>query len=78
MAPYADFKRMLRERRFKEAVALAEAQAFGSAGDDVFWLNQQAIALLRMGRSREAVDVADQALSHNPSGFYSLLIRSEA
>ncbi|MBN1576946.1 MAG: hypothetical protein JW913_10355 [Chitinispirillaceae bacterium] len=78
MAPYDDFKRMLRERRFREAAVLAEAQAFGGAGDNVFWLNQQAIALLRMGRAREAAAVADRALSRNPSGFYSLLIRSEA
>ncbi|MBN1307408.1 MAG: tetratricopeptide repeat protein [Chitinispirillaceae bacterium] len=78
MAPYDDFKRMLRERRFKEAAALAETQAFGGGGDGVFWLNQQAIALVRMGSYHEAVAVADQALSRNPSGFYSLLIRSEA
>ena len=78
MAPYDDFKLLLRQRRFKEAAALAEGHALGNDGEPTFWLNQQAIALLRWGRFSEAVAIADGALLRNPAGFYSLLIRSEA
>jgi tetratricopeptide (TPR) repeat protein len=78
LASYDEYKKLFREQRFKEAAALAEAAAVNREGDSTFWLNQQAIALIRLGRPREAIAVADQSLSQNPAGFYSLLIRSEA
>jgi tetratricopeptide (TPR) repeat protein len=78
VAPYDDFKHLLRERRFREAVAFAEAQAFSAAESPTFWLNQQAIALLHWGRAAEAEKIAEQALARDPSAVYSLLIRSEA
>ncbi len=78
MSAYDEFKNLLTRKRFREAVVFAEKQAFGNNIDAVFWLNQQAIALLRLGRFEEAVAAADKALVRNPRSFYSMLIRAEA
>lgn len=69
---------MLLERRFKEAASFAELQVYSSGESSTFWLNQQAIALLKWGRYKEAASVAERALTQDPKGYYSLLIRSEA
>lgn len=75
---YDEFKLYLRNRRFKEAAFLAEQAAAAGGRDASFWLNQQALATMRMNNPREAIRIAEQALAGNPASYYSQLIRAEA
>jgi tetratricopeptide (TPR) repeat protein len=75
---YDEFKQLLRNRHYREAAFLAEKAAASGGSNAEFWLNQQAIAVLRMNRPQEALALAEQALAHNPAGYYSMLIRAEA
>ena len=77
MTSYQEFKHLLMKKQYREALLYAES-AVERSGDTVFWLNQQAIALSRLGRFKEAVSAADRALARSPSNEFSLVIRAES
>jgi tetratricopeptide (TPR) repeat protein len=78
MTPYDQFKNLLSARRFCDAVEFAEREVLNNPVSEVFWMNQQIIALMRSEKYKRAAEIAERALaldSHNP---YSLLFRSDA
>ncbi|MFP4164963.1 MAG: tetratricopeptide repeat protein [Chitinispirillaceae bacterium] len=78
MSTYDQFKSLMRERKYQEAIDLAEREAHKSSPPNGFWLNQQALALTRTGDCTTAVQVCDKALTLQPDNPFSLIFRSDA
>ncbi len=78
MAAYDQFKKLLSVRKFSDAADFAEKEMISNPSSQVFWLNQQIIALLRGGKHKTAAELADRALALEPLNPYSLLLRSDA
>lgn len=78
MAAYERFKELLSSRRFTEATDFAEKEMLSNPASQVFWMNQQIIALIRCGKYKSAADIADRALALEPQNPYSLVLRSDA
>ncbi len=78
MNTYDQFKSLMREKKYHEAIDLAEREAYGGSTPNGFWLNQQALAFIRAGDYPSAVEVCDKALILQPDNPYSLIFRSDA
>ena len=77
-ASYQEFRSLLEQRAFEDAVAFAEREIMRSGAPSSFWHTQLAIALIRVGRHVEAVNAADQALNIRPDDAFALAARAEA
>ena len=75
---YEQFRDLMRQKAFGEAVQLAEHEALGASSGNGFWLTQQALALTGLGEHARAIACADQALIEAPMNAYALLARGEA
>lgn len=73
---YIRFREFFKERKYTEALGIAEAQLEGGAS--AFWLTQQARVLNRKGKYLPALKVAEQALSLEPANSYALLAVADA
>lgn len=78
MAVYDQFKKLLSAGKFSEAADFAEKEMISNPSSQVFWLNQQIIALSRGGKYKTAAVLADRALALEPQNPYSLILRSDA
>ncbi|MDD2708600.1 MAG: tetratricopeptide repeat protein [Verrucomicrobiae bacterium] len=75
---YGRFRDLLRRGEFRGALALAEEECMRRGGNDVFWLNQQALARMRMGCPEKAIRLSEQALALDPRNAYAMVCRADA
>ncbi len=75
---YRTFASLMREKRYDEALALAEHEALDAGSGAEFWHTQRANALIRMKRFDQARDAADEALRSAPSNPYALLAMADS
>jgi len=75
---YDEFRQLLQQKRFRDAVLLAERQVLQSPSPDAFWLTQQAVALLRMEDYEPALQSARKALEAEPSNQYAVVTAADA
>ncbi len=78
MSTYEQFKSLMRARKYQEAVSMAEQEAHSGASPNPFWLNQQALGLMRQGSYSAAVEICNKALTLQPENSFALLFRSDA
>lgn len=64
--------------RFSEAANLAEQQAVATDDKNVFWLTQQAKALLKAGEHARAYEIGLRAVRVAPANQYALCVRADA
>jgi tetratricopeptide (TPR) repeat protein len=76
--PYDEFRQLLQQKRFRDAVHLAERQILQSPSPDAFWLTQQALALLRTEDYGPALESARKALAAEPSNQYAVVTAADA
>ncbi len=74
---YQLFSSLLKQRRYQEAIDLAERESM-TAGGAEFWATQLSRACLLSGRTRQALEAAQRALQSSPNNAYALLARAEA
>lgn len=77
-ASYQEFRSLLEQRAFEDAIAFAEREVLRSGTANAFWYTQLAIALTRVGRYAEAISTAEQALNVRPDDAFALAARGEA
>ena len=75
---YSEYRRLLKKGSFVEASRFAERQHLKSDINNPFWLTRQAAALTRAKKFNQALEIAKQALSLDPSNPYSVLAVAEA
>ena len=75
---YQEFRALLEQRAFEDAVAFAEREILRAGVPSSFWYTQLAIALTRAGRHDQAVRAADQALAARPDDMFAVAARGEA
>ena len=75
---YSEYRRLLKKGSFAEASRFAERQHLKSDINNPFWLTRQAAALTRAKKFNQALEIAKQALSLDPSNPYSVLAVAEA
>jgi tetratricopeptide (TPR) repeat protein len=78
MTTYDKFKSYLRSRNYSAAFETAEREALKNPAQKVFWMNQQAIALINAGNTKEALEILKKALSIDPQNPWTLLFYSDA
>lgn len=77
MTTYEQFKSYLRSHNYSAAIETAEREALKNPAQKVFWMNQQAIALINAGNTKEAQVILKKALSIDPQNPWSLLFYSD-
>ena len=75
---YAEFRDLLKQGRFEEAVWYAEREYLQSSKGNTFWLTQKATALLRSSNFEQALKTAQEALQIETNNPYALTAVSEA
>lgn len=75
---YLEYREMLRRGQYLAASRLAELEYLEDNRNNPFWLTRQAAALTRAKKFEQALDIAKQALSLQPSNPYSILAAAEA
>ncbi len=78
MTAYEQFKSYLRSHNYSAAFETAELEALKNPAQKIFWMNQQAIALINEGNIKEALNILRKALSIDPQSSWTLLLYSEA
>jgi len=75
---YNEYRSLLKKGSFIEASRFAELQHLKSDINNPFWPTRQAAALTRAKKFNQALEIAKQALSLDPSNPYSVLAVAEA
>ncbi len=79
MSPkYDEYRALFRKGRYIEAAGFAETAYLEGNQNNPFWLTRQAAALIKIREYKESLEVAEQALSLNPSNPYSMLAVADA
>ncbi len=78
MTTYEQFKSYLRSHNYSAAFETAQREALKNPAQKVFWMNQQAIALINAGNIKEATEILKKALSIDPESPWTLFFYSEA
>lgn len=78
MTSYDEFKLLLKKGSFREASLVAKRAAEAGGRDAVFWCNQQAQALLKGNKPKEALRIALQVLENDPENCFAMLAAAEA
>jgi tetratricopeptide (TPR) repeat protein len=75
---FEEFQKLSRQKRYRDAAALAERQSMRGTSPDPFWMTQQAVALLRAGDAERALAVSRKALAANPSDPYAVVSAADS
>jgi len=75
---FAEFQKLLKGRRFRDASALAEREQLRASPKDVFWLTQQAVALSRASDYSQALEAARRALSIDSASPWAIIATADA
>jgi len=70
---YNKYNELRKKGHHIEAARFAEQKYFEGNRNNPFWLTRQAAALIRAREYKKSLEVAEQALSINPSNPYSML-----
>ncbi len=68
----------MKQRKFQEAADFAEGEYLKGPEANVFWLTQQARALVRASEHRSALEVSRQALDLDPTNHYAVAATADA
>ncbi len=75
---YNEYRALFEKGRYAEAARFAELQYLEGNRNNPFWLTRQAAALTRAREYKQALYVAEQALSLKSSNPYSMLAAADA
>lgn len=75
---YLEYKKLISNKEYLKALLLAEEEHLRVSDGKVFWLVQQANALIKLKRISEAVAIAESALNVAPQNAWTLLTLAEA
>ena len=74
---YEEFKNYMKQKKYKLAGRFARQEYLNGPEQNVFWLTQAAIALLRGGNKKEAYNVIKEALTLKPADPYVIVVAAD-
>lgn len=75
---YSEFRRLMNMSKYSEAARYAEREQLNESGQSVFWLTQQAAALIRAYEYEPALKAAEQALAVDAANPYAVIAAADA
>ena len=75
---YTGFRELMEQEMFLEAAHYAEREYLNDKKQNVFWLTQQAYALIRAKKYEMGLTIARQALNLNSTNPYAVLSAADA
>jgi len=75
---YREFRELMNEHKFRDAIQLADRELARRGGSDAFWLTHLSHAYRRAGNAEEALEQAQNALDVEPDNEYAIVARGLA
>ncbi len=75
---YSEFRKLMKQGKFKEASHYAEREYMQGSEQNAFWLTQQSNALIRASEYEAALKTAGQALAVDSSNPYAVITSADA
>ena len=78
LVSYKEYEQLMQQGRYEEAARYAEGEARSGGESDEFWLTQHAKALVRGGKFKAALEVAERALDLKPDSPFAVAVAADA
>jgi len=75
---YSEFRRLMNMSKYSEAARYAERKQLDESGQNVFWLTQEAVALIRNSEYESALKVSRRALAIDATNPYAVIAAADA
>ncbi len=75
---YSEFRKLMNLGKYSEAARYAEREQLDGSGQNVFWLTQQAVALIRSSEYESALKVSEEALAMDGANPYAVIASADA